>query len=112
MWFLYATNNDGSSKPINSLFSQKHEAIKCLKNEYYSNGFFNVELRNIDTDLVSDELRVGIDLFINKENKKVCYGKIHDITNYLIEVKVPSGEITTFRKNRINREILNGVFCI
>lgn len=112
MWFLYVTNNEGHSKPINSLFNQKHEAMKYVKDVYYNNGIFNVELRNIDKDLVSDELRIGAELFINKENQKICYGKIHDITDYLVEVKVPSGEIATLRKNRINREMLNGVFSI
>lgn len=112
MWFIQTKNTNGEIKFLNTIFSQKHEALKHAKKELKKNNIIDIDVKNLDRELISENIKIGGTVFLNENKKKTFYGKIIDVSDYLIEVEKESGATAIFTKSRINKELIMGNFYI
>lgn len=112
MWFIQTKYKNGEVKFLNAIFPQKHEALKYAKKELRKNNVIDIDVKNLDKELISEDIKVGGVVFINKNKNQTFYGKIIDVSDYLIEIEKDSGATALFTKSRINKELITGNFCI
>lgn len=114
MWAIRNTDFNGNDNVINTIFSNKNDAIKYSKAYLeYDVDISCIEFINLEKDLIFNDISTGDVIYINNaDKKKQYYGTISDISNYLVDLEDIGGNSVTFTKARINKEILRENFFI
>ncbi|MGU8834262.1 hypothetical protein ACSW8S_17130 (plasmid) [Clostridium perfringens] len=106
MWFIKYTDNQDNYNYVKEIFERKADAFTYIKTNL-NNDINNVEILNINTSLISDDISLNTKLFL-KSNKNKPYGTICDLTNHLVCVNKGDDYVVELTKARINRELILG----
>lgn len=112
MWFISYNNSQYEYCYVKKTFEHKADAFKYINSTLNKNIISNIHVNNGDSNLITPTITEGVSLLVCENNTIYEYGIIHEITDYLVNIRKLNGDIVEFTKSRINKEFIKGRFLI
>lgn len=112
MWFITYDDSHSNRKFVDKIFHNKMDAFKFTNEHLRGQSYSQILINNGDVTLISPNIKIGASLKLKSDGSISTYGVINDISEYLVSIAKPDGDIVEFTKSRINKEYINGVLSV
>lgn len=112
MWFITYNDLNNNRNFVNKAFYNRMDAFKFSKEYLKGRSHSQILINNGDVTLISSNIKIGASLKLKSSDKICTYGTVSDISEYLVSITKPDGDIVEFTKSRINREYIKGTLYV
>lgn len=112
MWFITYDDLNNNNNFVNKVFNNRMDAFKFSNEFLKGKNHSRILINNGDITLISPNIVIGASLKLKSNNKLSTYGVVSDISEYLVSIIKPDGDVVEFTKSRINKEYINGTLVV